>query len=148
MTTNTNGQTDWSDVFTPDPDDTHKHGSSDTLGEIGPLEIRDDGASDRDVVISFDGDEMYICTGLSRIRDQLGDAVFVDLLDSLDYVGDTPTPTNRGSSATGTSSFTPRDPPAFSCRECHQTWPRSRNDGHDRCPNCSETADGSAGGRP
>lgn len=110
----------------PTPDDS-KWGSGESLGWLGPLEIVDDGDHDAHIVIKLpDGERSR---RIRYIREQLGDEAFMELL------ADDP----RTRPVEDEDEPAPTRTTAFKCRGCLTTWPGKSNDGHDRCPNCTET---------
>lgn len=114
--------------YDADPDDERHYGSGDELGTFCGLTIKDDGAIDYDVKIIFDDGDASI-KPLAAIRDRMGDEAFKQFLEDL---------TLEGHPDVDSSDFEMREPVAFKCTECNETFPRTMNDGHDRCPGCSQ----------
>lgn len=99
---------------------TEKQGSGEKLGNIGPIEVFDDGFGDGDV--KFRVNDMSKTRSFSAIRTELGDDRLQEILS--------------GDQSVSSDDFEPREPPAFVCQQCNLTWPRSKNNGDDICPKC------------
>lgn len=108
----------------PDPHDDSLQGTGDVIGQIGDLTIRDDG--DGDTFVVFDHPKIDSTGNLRTVRGRLGDTAFKALFEQA-----------GGDASVSAASFESPEPVAFSCRGCHETYPRTQNDGTDHCPDCS-----------
>ena len=113
-----------------DPDDDSLRGTGKLLGTIGPIELWDDGDPDPYISYKLPGyPDVDSVDKFRHLRYQLGDAEFKRLLDESDDSSST-------SSTPSAGLFEQDRRPAFKCVDCNRTWPRSKNDGTDRCPEC------------
>lgn len=99
-------------------------GTGDKIGEIDGVEVLDDGHTDGDVHFKFpDGRKSR---SFSTLRKHLGDERLEEILSG----------GMSEEKTVGSSDFEAREPPAFVCQRCHNTWPRTKNDGSGICPDC------------
>lgn len=126
------------DAYDPDPDDTSDYGSGRVFGTFMGMEISDDGAIDPDVKIKIDGEKQF--GPLSRIRDHLGDEAFEKFLAdmSVRFGEDASTNSAADAGSDSVSGVFDRQPVEFKCQTCNESFPRTMNDGDDRCPTCTE----------
>lgn len=120
----------------------NKSGTGDKLGEIefgqfGTIEFYDDGDPDDYVSVQHSTNgNMSVSSLIHRARDQTDDDTVMDVLDKLTF-----DPDESSSEPSGDDSPTVTRG-AFSCSDCHKTWPGKRNQnpgtGPNLCPDCAE----------
>lgn len=121
-----------------DPTDNSKEGTGYTFIEEEivdgiTLKIKDDGDPDSYISARFIVTENGSTTergGFIGLRKRLGDTAFENVLEEL---------VHNSANETGSDDVTDNffeSSQRYSCDNCHQTWPGSKNDGSGLCPNC------------
>lgn len=100
------------------------YGTGDKIGEIGDVEIYDDGHHDYDV--QFHLPEGSKSRSFSSLRSALGDDVLEEALQGISEEG-----------TVSSTDFEQREAVAFKCQQCNQTYPRTMKAREGVCTDCS-----------
>lgn len=128
----------WDEVGGVSDDDGERkyRGTGDVIAEVGPFAVYDDGDDDEYVRVRWAESGETVRSELRRRRAEMGDAEFKRWLDAMaDEIDVDPDDIDA-------DSFENRPPPAFKCRDCGLTTPRSmRADPDDHGLDPSDDAD-------
>lgn len=97
-------------------------GTGDLIGQIGPVKVYDDGDNDAFIrrEIEYKGTQY---SSLKHLRRELGDAELENAL-------------NGGGQTVSSDDFEIREPVAFKCDRCNQTYPRTMKAREGVCTDC------------